>query len=165
MKEYGIPLSLEEHFEDRDALCDAIGETEEFDRSLEELTDEVFHILFNDVGFLQSFNRLVACYIELTCFEDDVLFTKNGTLRRAAIPEWAKKAVYHRDKGECRACKRTLAMTINQTDFERYDHIVPLARHGANDITNLQLLCEECNSKKSAHDEPVSLLYLRALQR
>ena len=56
-------------------------------------------------------------------------------------------------------------MTVNQTEFERYDHIVPLASHGANDVTNLQLLCEECNLKKSARSEPVSSLYLRALQR
>jgi len=30
------------------------------------------------------------------------------------------------------------------------DHIMPLARQGTNDKTNLQLLCPTCNRKKSA---------------
>ena len=31
-----------------------------------------------------------------------------------------------------------------------YDHIVPLASGGLNDVTNIQLLCEDCNRRKSA---------------
>jgi 5-methylcytosine-specific restriction endonuclease McrA len=148
-------------------MSEAIATSAEFDRSLEELTDEVFHVLFNDLGFLQHFNRLIAGYIGQADFDPDssANATKGGTLRRVAIPAWVRKAIYFRDRGECRTCKRTLAMTVNQTEFERYDHIVPLASHGANDVTNLQLLCEECNLKKSACSEPVSSLYLRALQR
>ncbi|WP_369685957.1 HNH endonuclease [Rhizobium sp. BT03] len=38
-------------------------------------------------------------------------------------------------------------------------HIVPLARFGANDVTNLQLLCEPCNLKKAAGLQPVSPFY------
>ncbi|WP_371824720.1 HNH endonuclease [Paracoccus sp. MA] len=52
---------------------------------------------------------------------------------------------------------------MNQIETERYDHIVPLARFGANDITNIQLLCEPCNLKKSAKDVSVSPLYPRAI--
>ena len=167
VKSYGVPIALAEYIEDRDALFDAISESEELDRSLEELTDEVFHVLFNDVGFLQKFNLLVASYIQDAGFDPDGNpdVTKKGTLRRVRIPKWARKAIYFRDRGECRACKRTLAMTVNQTEYERYDHIVPLASYGANDVTNLQLLCEECNLKKSARAEPVSELYLKTLQR
>ena len=51
---------------------------------------------------------------------------------------------------------------ISRLETERYDHIVPLARFGANDVTNLQLLCEPCNLAKSAENEPVSRRYQRA---
>jgi hypothetical protein len=163
---YKVPLSAE-NAEDRDSLWEKLGELHEFDDALEELTDEIFHVLFNDVRFLGKFNNLVASYIENAELEPDLVpyVTQKGTLRRVSIPQWARKAVYFRDRGECRVCKRTLAMTVNQTEFERYDHIIPLAGHGANDVTNLQLLCEACNQKKSASIEPVSDLYLRALQR
>jgi len=167
IKKYEVPILVVEYNDDRDALVESLAESEEFERALEELTDEVFHVLFADVGFLQRFNVLVASYIGHAEFspDDNSNVTKGGTLRRVAVPEWAQKAIYHRDKGECRSCKRTLATTINQTEFERYDHIVPLACHGPNDVTNLQLLCEECNRKKSASNEAVSTYHLRALQR
>ena len=35
---------------------------------------------------------------------------------------------------------------------------------GANDVTNLQLLCEPCNLKKAAGREPVSKFYQRAIR-
>ncbi|WP_083635845.1 HNH endonuclease signature motif containing protein [Rhizobium gallicum] len=53
-------------------------------------------------------------------------------------------------------------MVINRLETERYDHLVPLARFGANDVTNLQLLCEPCNLKKAAGLQPVSPFYPRA---
>jgi hypothetical protein len=164
---YNIPLDLADYEEDRDGLADAFAESEEFDNALEELTDEVFHVLFNDVGFLQKFNSLLASYFRDAGFEpsSNSHVMKNGRLRRVRIPVWARRAIYFRDRGECRACKRTLAMTINQTEFERYDHIVALAFFGANDVTNLQLLCVACNSEKAARSEPVSELYLKALQQ
>ena len=167
IKKYEIPIVIDEYSDDTDALDEALASSEEFDRSLEELTDEVFHVLFDDLGFLQDFNELIACYIEQAKVDagSNPNVKKGGTLRRVTIPEWVRKAIYFRDRGECRTCKRTLAMTFNQTEFERYDHIVPLASHGANDVTNLQLLCEACNLKKSSLSEPVSLLYLKALQR
>jgi 5-methylcytosine-specific restriction endonuclease McrA len=146
-----------------DAFWTWASESDRFQGALDDLTDEVFYVLFNDVGFLQAFNGLCARYIENSGFGED-LKTRAGTLRRVHIPVWARRAIFHRDKGECRACKRSLAAMINQLETERYDHIVPLARFGANDVTNLQLLCEPCNLTKSAGEEPVSKLYQRAIR-
>ena len=166
MKKYGVPIALDLLAGDGDALSEALAESKDYDNAIDELTDEVFHVLFNDVGFLQAFNELCAGYIQNAFYEPEQLrfVTQKGFLRRTAIPSWARKAIYHRDKGECRQCKKSLAKTINQIDSERYDHIVPLACFGANDVTNLQLLCEPCNLKKSANILAVSQLYQKALQ-
>jgi hypothetical protein len=148
--------------DDEDAFADFALESDQFHDALDEITEEIFHVLFNDVGFLLEFNRLCADYIEFSGF-GKTFTTRAGTLRRVAIPIWVRRGIFHRDKGECRSCKRSLAALINRLDTERYDHIVPLKRFGANDITNLQLLCESCNSKKSAKEFPVSKLYQRAI--
>ncbi len=130
--------------ESEDAFGSFTSESDRFHDALDELTDEVFHVLFNDVGFLQNFNLLCAGYIDGSGFGEEWK-TRNGTLKRVPIPVWARRATFHRDKGECRICKRSLAALINRLETERYDHIVPLAQFGANDVTNLQLLCEPCN--------------------
>ncbi|WP_378948333.1 HNH endonuclease [Paracoccus sp. R86501] len=70
--------------------------------------------------------------------------------------------MFHRDGGECRSCRRSLDRIVNPEVTERYDHIIPLAEGGANDVTNLQLLCDGCNSSKSSRLDPVSPDYFRA---
>jgi hypothetical protein len=159
---YGVdcPQSV---LEDEDAFWTFMSESDRFHDAVDELTDEVFHVLFNDVGFLQKFNQLCADFIGLSGFGEETK-TRSGTLKRVAIPIWARRAIFYRDKGECRCCKRSLAALINQLETERYDHIVPLALFGANDVTNLQLLCEPCNLEKSAGNIPVSKLYQRAIR-
>lgn len=131
----------------------------------ESLVEEVFHILFRDVVFLSRFNHLTSIYI--VSFGEsvegtDTRFTKRGRLRRQHVPQVVRNAIFHRDGGECRTCKRSLDRIVNPEATERYDHIVPLAEGGANDVTNLQLLCNECNSSKSSRLEPVSPDYVRA---
>lgn len=152
-----------ETLDDEDTFADFISECDRFHDAIDEITDEVFHILFNDVEFLQKFNDLCADYIEGSGFGQEFT-TRSGTLKRAPIPKWVRRAIFYRDKGECRSCKRSLTAIITRLDTERYDHIVPLARYGANDLTNLQLLCEPCNTKKAAKPLPVSQLYQRAIR-
>ena len=147
-----------------DNFYDFRGESERYHDAVDEITDEVFHILFNDIGFLQEFNRLCSGYISQASGIGAEHTTRKGTLKRTPIPVWARRAVFHRDKGECRNCKRSLAFIINQLDRECYDHIVPLALNGANDVTNLQLLCESCNLAKLAKDVPASRYYQRAIR-
>jgi hypothetical protein len=42
---------------------------------------------------------------------------------------------------------------------KNFDHVVPLAQGGLNDVTNFQLLCDSCNSKKGAGDALTSDFY------
>jgi 5-methylcytosine-specific restriction endonuclease McrA len=63
---------------------------------------------------------------------------------RIPIPSAVRKYVYQRDKYQCQSC--------GQTDLETnltIDHIIPLARGGQNDISNLQTLCCKCNQRKT----------------
>lgn len=52
--------------------------------------------------------------------------------------EW--DALKHRFDMKCAKCREAKPLTI--------DHIVPLAKGGRNDITNIQPLCITCNQRK-----------------
>jgi len=119
----------------------------EFEKLFDMMAEEVFYILFPNRKLLLTFNTLVSKEIQNA--EIDNLFrTLKGTIKRTSIPQWVKKAVYHRDKGRCVFCNIDLTNLINTLTESNYDHIVPLDLHGANDPCNIQLACESCNKKK-----------------
>jgi len=64
---------------------------------------------------------------------------------RIPIPLEVRKYVYNRDKYQCQSCGQKL----NETTLS-IDHIIPLAKGGSNDISNLQTLCLKCNQEKKA---------------
>lgn len=65
------------------------------------------------------------------------------------IPPEVKKYVFQRDKYQCRSCGKTTVETNLSID-----HIIPLARGGQNDISNLQTLCFTCNQQKTDNIDP-----------
>lgn len=69
----------------------------------------------------------------------NVITNKEGN--RMAIPRDVANAVWNRDGGKCCMCG-------SHTDLE-FDHIIPLSKGGATSFRNLQLLCHNCNLKKS----------------
>ena len=66
-----------------------------------------------------------------------------GKTPRIAIPPAVREYVYQRDRAQCQCCGK-MALEAQLT----VDHIVPLAKGGSNDISNLQTLCLSCNSRK-----------------
>jgi hypothetical protein len=62
-------------------------------------------------------------------------------------PAWALDAVVSRDRGHCAGCG--VSITSELAAPKHIDHIVALANGGTNDLSNLQLLCDACNLKKS----------------
>lgn len=117
----------------------------------ENMSQEVFHILFANRKFLLQFNILIAETVKSAEYPNSAI-TKKGTIKRCHIPNWAKTAIFHRDKGRCVFCNTDLTGLINTLTSSNFDHMVPLDRFGTNDPCNLQLTCERCNKVK-AHRE------------
>jgi len=68
---------------------------------------------------------------------------------RIPIPNSVRQYVYQRDNYQCQSCGQT------QTETKlNIDHIIPLAKGGSNDMSNLQTLCQICNQKKKHHLDP-----------
>ncbi|MCI0628042.1 MAG: HNH endonuclease [Acidobacteria bacterium] len=135
-----------------------------FDLLVEKVVQEVFFILFQNRGLLLLFNDMMARQIaeadaDVLAGDYGSLFAKPGVLKRAAIPSRVKRAVYFRDRALCVICHRDLSGIISTSNFEHYDHIIPLAQGGLNDVSNIQLLCQDCNLKKSGNEAETSDLY------
>ena len=134
-----------------------------FSGALDALVERIFSILFQDVYFLSIFNKMTTPYLRAYLEYESGEDWSECKLRRVRVPQFVKDAVYFRDRGECRKCKKDISRSISPLDKECFDHIVPLAAGGANDVSNIQLLCQPCNLSKAARDEPVSNLYPRAI--
>lgn len=68
---------------------------------------------------------------------------------RIPIPKSVREYVFQRDNYQCRSCgKNQQEITLN------IDHIIPLAKGGSNDMSNLQTLCRPCNQQKKHHIDP-----------
>ena len=114
-------------------------ENEIYTKVIEAIAIEVEYILFQNRDFLMRFNEQQAA-----AFSDK-------PRARVYITEWVKRAVLFRDKGCCVFCKKDLTglYTLLENNEKQFDHIVPLHQGGLNDVCNIQLTCQDCNSKKS----------------
>jgi hypothetical protein len=115
------------------------------------IAEEVFFLLFMNRNLLKLFNEILA---KSYCKH------KINKHKRVYIPKWVQKAVYLRDGGKCVKCNRDLTGTVNIPNAN-FDHIVPLNRFGFNDISNIQLLCSNCNNEKRDKPSYTENLYER----
>ncbi|ADT70351.1 MULTISPECIES: HNH endonuclease [Pseudoalteromonas] len=129
-----------------------------YDQLLTHTVEEVFYILFQNRDLLMEFNLMISGALEREDLKeiDSDLVTKRGRLKRGHIPQWVKRAVYFRDRGQCVLCNKDLSGIVSLDNKENYDHIVALAQYGFNDVTNIQLLCKECNQNEKKAGEAVT---------
>jgi hypothetical protein len=139
----------------------------DIEKLVEKAVNEVFFILFQNRELLLLFNKMMARQIEEVDLEGESdldeeyqgKFASPGKLKRTNIPTWVRRAVYFRDRGLCTLCHRDLSGDLNLSNREQFDHIVPLAQGGLNDVSNIQLLCDDCNRKKSGIEIATSDYY------
>lgn len=126
----------------------------------EQISKQVFHVLFSNRGTMSAFGHMVSGYVLHTTqsFVPDA-FGNSGHLSRASTPSWAKDAVFHRDKGRCVLCHTDLTRLYSLHAKTHFDHIIPLALGGMNCVTNLQLTCSACNQHKGARSTATSREY------
>lgn len=74
-------------------------------------------------------------------YKEDLIENTASERKREPIPQETQDRVWNRDGGRCVQCG-------SQEKLE-FDHIIPFSKGGSNTYRNLQLLCEECNRKKS----------------
>jgi len=63
------------------------------------------------------------------------------------IPSKVRREVWRRDQGRC-----STPGCGSRKNLE-FDHIIPFSEGGSNTVRNIELLCEECNRKKSNNIE------------
>lgn len=68
---------------------------------------------------------------------------------RVQIPTEVRQYVLERDCHQCQSCGKT-----TQQSPMHIDHIIPLAKGGTNDISNLHTLCQRCNLSKGDRIDP-----------
>ena len=61
--------------------------------------------------------------------------------RSRGISQEVKNRVWRRDQGKCTQC--------GSNEKIEFDHIIPHSEGGSNTYRNIQILCQECNRKKS----------------
>lgn len=141
---------------------------------MSQLADEVFHIMFHNRAAMAALNSIIAGYVEdidLAEAQDErevqlaLYFAGPGRLKRKTPPKWARRAVFFRDNGMCASCGVNLSGLLDALPTKHFDHIIPLDCGGLNDVTNLQLLCQPCNLRKSAGVVPPSIRYRRIMSR
>jgi len=120
---------------------------------LSNIVDEVFSLLFQDRHFLSEFNTHIAeTTKKMTVKEFGDVLKRDAVITRCTYwPSWLIQGLYHRDKGHCAICQNDISAYYATGKTPAVDHIVPLNLGGVNDPTNLQLLCQSCNSKKGGH--------------
>lgn len=135
---------------------------ESFIELWEKKTDDAFYFIFSNRTLLIRFGLLLSEYIKKELIPRQLLrpyTTKKSKIKRIVFPNWVKRAVFYRDRGQCVYCDKDLSGLLHTMPDKHFDHMVSLNEYGTNDPTNVQLTCSECNLRKSGKPPIISPRY------
>lgn len=119
---------------------------------LNHLVKSAFAHLWYRKAFLLDFNLLLAdVVLDLEKSEYPQLENDGKIVRATYFPVWIKDLILHREHGLCHYCNCLVASSAIPNQEYDIDHMVPIAKGGTNDPTNLVLSCPRCNNKKRAN--------------
>jgi len=119
--------------------------------AIDELTKNIFFLLYSNKGFLYDFNLVISDTIRNHHFDEDIYDDSGHIKRCTSRPKWLDNAIVFRDRCICQHCGKDLSPTFSVPQLSEltFDHVIPLEKGGTNDSTNFQLLCQHCNSSKN----------------
>lgn len=120
---------------DNDEAILKVGLQEMFDLSYDqflELVDKEVKVALYRGGDLSDLD---------TVFKLPELTKAKADIAGRTISQEVKDLVWNRDSGKCAQCSSNARL--------EFDHIIPFSKGGSNTYRNIQLLCEECNRKKT----------------
>lgn len=124
------------------------------------IVHSAFQFVFQDRKFLHDFHyelsQLIEDEIQTIKKHYPSYVSSKDRIKRQSFPVWLKQAVFYRDKGTCVICRCDLSNLVRTQNKIHIDHIVPLELFGTNDASNMQLLCESCNTSKGARSTKTS---------
>jgi len=97
-------------------------------------------------GSVKSACEQIALFHDGKITKEQLLLKSNTKSWRKTIPLNIRWEVLKRDTYACRKCGRSPGK--GKTTELEIDHIIPVAKHGTIDASNLQTLCRECNQGK-----------------
>jgi 5-methylcytosine-specific restriction endonuclease McrA len=87
--------------------------------------------------------RAQAIYCSKTCKSMDHTFKHRGQTRVQGVAK--RKEIYDRDSGTCYLCNKYLALSEVELD-----HLIPVAKNGTSEPSNLAVSCRTCNRARGA---------------
>lgn len=116
---------------------------------LQAIVNSAFAHLWYRKAFLHDFNIRLAEKISPLLKSDFPCLEQDGRLPRALyFNKWIVDLILNREGGLCHYCGCPVAIPSLSNQTYDIDHMVPIARGGTNDPTNLVLSCSKCNNKK-----------------
>lgn len=125
-------------------------------RFIEGLLDEIKQVRAEDFRVFLG-NKLAdfLCERESETHLDEHLEHSATRGRRTDLSPSRRMTVFERDNYTCQYCGRKAPEVVLEID-----HIVPVAKGGGNEITNLATICRECNAGKSDRNTKKKLVVI-----
>ena len=112
---------------------------------------ELIELQVDKLTYVQSSQIRAACEKRIADFlEKRGIEIWGGLLELDPVPSTVRYDVLKRDR-KCVLCGA--APEVDSAVRLHVDHIVPRSKGGSNDMSNLQVLCAECNLGKSNRDD------------